>query len=214
MKKAILIVALALMNFSCKNTKPAGFDLANINGQVSIAQVMEQTGLKLENGKSGAMTLSGYKIFESNDPKILKFGDAELAGKGTDSVNKVLIHYSVKDNTIHLVELRLFSETQVKLLTAAMDQKLGKAPYPQDAYTTVFNKNIRYFERTWLDVEHSMAYFLTVSLNPQDKEEARLAMVNYTDKPMAQLTSLKNYTPDVGFMIEKVTAAMKQKTNK
>eukprot|EP01133_Synstelium_polycarpum_P004750 gene4750-5537_t len=213
-EKAILLVALALMNFSCKNTKPAGFDLANINGQVSITQVMEQTGLKLENGKSGAMTLSGYKIFESSDPKILKFGDAELAGKGTDSVNKVLIHYSVKDNTIHLVELRLFSEGQVKLLTAAMDQKLGKAPYPQDAYTTVFNKNIRYFERTWLDVEHSMAYFLTVSLNPQDKEEARLAMVNYTDKPMAQLTSLKNYTPDVGFMIEKVTAAMEQKANK
>lgn len=226
MKRSILFILIATMVYSCKNPKSSavvaadkkeansihGFDLSDITFKESINQVMKETGLKLEDGKSPLFTLVGrYKAFESANSVILKFNGVDLTGKTRDSVNKVIFHYSVKDSTIGLIELKLFTEPQVMALTKALDEKLGKAPFPADAYTRVFSKNIRYYERTWVDPKTTIAHFLTVSMNEQDHQEARMAVLNYSNKEMSELTSLKSYTPNVQFFVDKVNAVLKDK---
>lgn len=225
MKRSVLFILIVSLAYSCKPAKSSvssdqpkpkpGFDLANITFKEPIRQVMKETGLNLKDGKSSIFTWLGrYKAFESADPRILRFNGVNLSGKDSDSLNKVFIHYSVKDSTIGLIELNLIAEPQVKALTKALDQKLGKAVFPDDAYTTVFSKNIRYYERTWVDPKNTIAHFLTVSINRQGHLEARMAILNYSNTEMNELTSLKNYTPNVAFYVSKVTAVMKEKNRK
>lgn len=218
MKKSILLILVVIIGVSCKNSKPehAAFDLSAISFKDSIQTVMKDknTGLKVPGGPSGLITLGGYKAYESADPRILTFDGINLAGSTKDSVNKVIFHYAVTDSLIGLIEVKLFSEPEVKALTGALDKKLGKAPFPEDAYTTVLSKDVRYYERTWVDPKTSVAHFLTVSLNEQDKQEARMAIVDYSNDEMCRLTSLKAYTPSVPFYVKKVIEEMQTTTKK
>ena len=230
MKRSIVFIMAAIIGYSgmgCGRSNGSGksgnagaatdsgssssFDLSALTFKQQIQDVVKQAGLKMEDGNSSGWTLAGYKIFESTDPKMLEFDGAKLAGKAGDSVNKVLIHYALKDKTVKLIEIKVFSAAEIKALRDALDKKLGKALYPIDAYTTVFSDQIRYFERAWADPKSTTGYFFTDALNKQGKEEAGLAIVDYSDTMMSELVSQKAYTSSVELDVDAVLKLMKTK---
>lgn len=211
MKKSIAAILIVVFYSFCKK---ADFDLSGVIFTNKIEQVITTAGLVLESGNSKAWTLAGYKIFESSDPKLLKFNGADLTGKSGDSVNKVLIHYAIADHTVKLIEIKVFSKLQIKALEDALDRKLGKAIYPNDAYTTVFSKYVNFYERTWIDPKTTTGYFYTDAVNKAGKEEGRLAIVNYSDKMMSELTRLKGYTSSVDSNVKLLTDMMVKQVEK
>lgn len=205
MKTSIYLALIILISCSCKSEKPAEFDLAHINFKETIGQALKGTSLPVKGGKTTSWTLAQYDIFESADPKVMKFNGVDLSGKLGDSVNRVIIHYSRKDSTISFVELKVFSEPQVKALAAALDQKLGKAPYPTDAYTTVFSENVQYFKRVWIDPKTTIGHFFTDAMSKEKHEEARLAILNYSNSQVSELAALKGYSSSINLDVREAS---------
>lgn len=205
MKTSIYLALIVLISCSCKSEKPAEFDLAHINFKETIGQALKGTSLPVKGGKTTNWTLAQYDIFESADPKVMKFNGVDLSGKLGDSVNRVIIHYSRKDSTISFVELKVFSEPQVKALAAALDKKLGKAPYPTDAYTTVFSENVQYFNRVWIDPKTTIGHFFTDAMSKEKHEEARLAILNYSNSQVSELAALKGYSSSINLDVREAS---------
>lgn len=193
MRKSIILFFITAI-CSCKSTPPPVFDLSAVKFTETIGRALKVSGLKPEDGKSKAFTLTKYRVFESTDPRILIFNGASLAGKNKDSVNRVIIHYSIKDSIVSMIELRVFSAPQIKALESALDHKLGKTFYPSDAYTTVFSDNVRFYNRIWIDPKNTVGHFYTNALNKQKEQEARLAILNYSDSMISEVAYLKGYS--------------------
>lgn len=210
MKTSIYLALIVLISCSCKNEKPAEFDLNTLNFKEKIGQVLKPAGLAAKADKPTGWSLAQFAIFESSDPKVMKFNGVDLSGKAGDSVNRVLIHYSIADSTIKLVELKIFSAPQAKALAAALDQKLGKSVYPTDTYTAVLGKNNPTIRRVWIDPKTTIGHFFTAVFNKAQQEEAKLAILDYSDDQVAQLASLKGYSTSVTLAVHETTKQLKK----
>ncbi|WP_158799349.1 hypothetical protein [Pedobacter sp. L105] len=216
MRKSIIFIFIAVIFCSCKPVPAPIFDLSAIKFTETVGQALKGSGLTAQDGKSKAFTATKYRVFESTDPRILIFNGVLLAGKSNDSVNKVIIHYSVKDSAVSMIEIKVFSAEQIKTLENALDKKLGKAPYPSDAYTTVFSDNVRFYNRVWADAKTTVGHFYTNTLNKQKQQEARLAILNYSDSTISEVAYLKGYSSstiesDVKNALSNSTATNKNK---
>lgn len=214
MRKLIILIFITMIYCSCKSVPAPVFDLSTIKFTETIGQALKGSGLKAQDGKSKAFTVTKYRVFESSDPRVLTFNGVSLAGKNKDSVNKVIIHYSIKDSIVSMIELRVFSAPQIKALETALDTKLGKASYPSDAYTTVFSNNVRFYNRIWADPKNTVGHFYTNALNKQKEEEARLAILNYSDSMISEVAYLKGYSSATIESDVKNALSSSTKTNK
>lgn len=197
-KKIVCVSLIVLINCSCKNPAPIPFDLSNITFKEKISGFLKGTGLKLKDDRATNWTYTNYGVFESSDSSILKFNGVGLSGKQGDSINRVIVHYERRDSTIRLIELKVFSQREIKALETALDTKLGKAPFPDDAYTTVFSPQVNYYRRVWVDPKNTIGHFFTNALNEAHQEEARLAILNYSDETASELARLKGYATSIG----------------
>ncbi|SHF30408.1 hypothetical protein [Pedobacter caeni] len=214
MKNLIYLFLIILISCSCKNTAPVPFDLSNITFKEKIADLIKPTGLKLKDDRAANLSFANYGVFESSDSSMLKFNGVNLAGKQGDSVNRAIIHYELSDSTIRLVELKVFSKPQIKALETALDQKLGKAPFPDDAYTTVFSPQVDYYRRVWVDPKTTIGHFFTNAVNKEQQEEARMAILNYSDELVSELARLKGYASSISSYASDATEIVLKRNRK
>jgi hypothetical protein len=197
MKRIVCFFLIVLINCSCKNVTPTPFDLSSITFKEKINVFLKGAGLKLKDDRATNWTYTNYGVFESSDAGILKFNGVNLSGKQGDSINRVIVHYERRDSTIRLIELKVFSQPEIKALEKSLDKKLGKAPFPDDAYTTVLSPRVNYYRRVWVDPKNTIGHFFTNGLNEQHQEEARLAILNYSDETASELARLKGYAASI-----------------
>lgn len=223
MKTIVNILLITIISTACTNKSSQknsiaikepikGFDLSTLTLKENINDIMKQTGLQLANGKSNTFKAYGYGVFESSDPKILRYNGSTLAGKDHDSLNRVIIHYSSKDSIIGLVEINLFTASEIKALNAGLEKKLGKAVYPSDAYDyKPFSKNMQFRDYVWVDTIATVGHFMMHSMVLPPHEAGNLAIVNYSNILLAELTGLKGYTSSVPADILGAKRNMKRK---
>lgn len=226
-KMLVVITLLALNSISCLNKRESdqiklsgkkltGFDLSKITFKESINTIMKETELKLSDGKkTSTLKTMTYSVFETTDPKILRYNGIALNGQDQDSINRVIIHYSEKDSIISLIEVNLFSVPQINALNDALEKTLGKAPYPNYAYPPKpFSKNMQYRDYVWVDSIKNIGHFMIHSVVSPPHETGNLAILDYTNPYMAQLTGIKGYTSSVKLDVIGALSNMKKKQMK
>jgi hypothetical protein len=117
-------------NNSTKAASAKTFDLATLNLNENLPELMASQGIKSDTKTESDQTLSGFLIFKSNDPKVLRFENAALSGGNGKNKNYVLFHYKEDNKALAFYELILFSQGQTDNLINLMG-KVGTLIFKQ-----------------------------------------------------------------------------------
>jgi hypothetical protein len=91
----------ALAGTTTVQQNPRPFDLARLILKEDLMQLMAEQSLKSEAKDPSNTTLSGFEVFKSKSPKVLRFKDTDFSGLN----NYVLFHYQGQQKTLAGYEL-------------------------------------------------------------------------------------------------------------
>jgi hypothetical protein len=142
MKKAITYLTLCLAMLSCTskqgndsttdstkktvmtppNTGP--FDISHLVLKENLPDLMAAQGIKSEPITASDLTLLGYDVFKSSNPKLLRFGGKDLSGSVAKDKNHLLLHYNTEKKILAFYEVDLYTREQIDILSSQL-KKMG-----------------------------------------------------------------------------------------
>ncbi|PQL92357.1 hypothetical protein [Apibacter adventoris] len=113
------------------------FDLLNLTFNEDILTILTSAGLQLkDNEETDALTLIGYKKFESTSPKLLTFNGKDLSGTNKKEKNNIILYYAeegnleyAKENSLGMYQVNLFTDDEIKSLKNELNIKFGKPKF-------------------------------------------------------------------------------------
>lgn len=96
------------------------FDLARLRLNENLPDLMASQGIKSDVTTESDETLTGYHIFKSSIPKVLRFEKAALSGANGKNKNYIVFHYSQDYKALAFYELILFNQGQTDTLIGLM----------------------------------------------------------------------------------------------
>ncbi|PQL92358.1 hypothetical protein [Apibacter adventoris] len=109
------------------------FDLLNLTFNEDILTILTSAGLQLkDNEETDALTLLGYKKFESTSSKLLTFNGKDLSGTNKKERNNIILYYAeednledAKENSLGMYQVNLFTSNKADILFNNIENKFG-----------------------------------------------------------------------------------------
>jgi len=141
------VLCLALISCTSKAKKPVAdttvsapaavksekFDLADLQMNESIDDLLKANALSLKDGSNKESTVMGFESFASSKPELLVYAKQSLVGGAGKEKNLLVLHYGQETHKIEMYEIKLYDATQAVLLERSLQKKLGKPIFIKDS---------------------------------------------------------------------------------
>ena len=181
-----------------KNSKTVSdsLDLAGLTFKENIHSVYKLAGIDAV--PSEEKTLFGYERTESASPGFLNYNGLVLAGEFENMKNKIIFHFSERDEILSMYELRIYSPSQNSNLLEVIQKKIG--PPLVVKRSTDDGSGVSFKQAIW--AKETAVYFLLQELDRSGVKTSNLAVFENSNKDFYKLLGQKGYAIDPSSLIE------------